>query len=338
MKRLNLCIEELFRSNTVKNLIVRVGNRDRVFCDIKRSSEGRILTDTTLFDMASVTKIIATTPLFFIASDRGLISKNDPVSKFFAVPEDKRDLTVWNLLTHTMGIGHKSMVKAGYSYENVQNYVLSIPLDIPIGSDVLYSCPGYVLLGKILEEVLAGSLDKLFAELVAKPIGMKYTTFLPHQTLDIVNSNDSQRELGLVNDYNCRYLGGVAGSAGLFSCIEDVMRYVHVLLSYGAPLFSKEIFLDAIKNHTPTMEENRGLGFLYVGEAYEQTASLFPIGSIGHCGHTGQSVFVNPENGLYAIVLSDATLCAGKKYGDGYYDVVKKMRHDIHEAIKEDIR
>ena len=86
------------------------------------------------------------------------------------------------------------------------------------------------------------------------------------------------------------------------------------------------------------MKEYRGLGFLYVGEAYEQTASLFPIGSIGHCGHTGQSVFVNPENGLYAIVLSDAALCAAKKYGDGYYDAVKKMRHDIHEAIKEDIR
>ena len=70
MKHLKLCIEELFENNTVKNLIVRVGNHDSVFCDIKRSSEERTLTDTTLFDMASVTKMIATTSLFFIRKKR----------------------------------------------------------------------------------------------------------------------------------------------------------------------------------------------------------------------------------------------------------------------------
>ena len=338
MKHLKLCIEELFENNTVKNLIVRVGNRDSVFCDIKRSSEERTLTDTTLFDMASVTKMIATTSLFFIASDRGLISTNDKVSKFFDVPEDKSEMTVWNLLTHTMGIGHKSMVKGECSYENVQNYILSIPSDIPIGSDVRYSCPGYILLGKILEQVLGYRLDKLFTELVAKPLGMEYTTFLPDRTLDIVNSNGSPESVGIVNDYNSRYLGGVAGNAGLFSCLRDVMRYVRVLISEGEPLFSKDILFEAIKNQTSRMSVSRGLGFVYADEKYERTGSLLPIGSVGHGGHTGQLVFADIKSGLYSIILSDLKPCVYKKFGEkDYTDIHNKVMSDINTAVKKDI-
>ena len=82
MKYSDLCINEIFQSRIAKNLIVRVGRGENILYDIKRSSEERRLTDTTLFDMASVTKIMVTTSLFFIASDRGLISKQDKVSRF----------------------------------------------------------------------------------------------------------------------------------------------------------------------------------------------------------------------------------------------------------------
>ena len=246
-------------------------------------------------------------------------------------------MTVKHLLTHTMGIGHKSMLKSTGGYENIQNYILHIPSDVPIGSEVNYSCPGYILLGRILEKVFSERLDRLFTELVANPLGMKYTSYHPDKRLDIVNSNSSAEELGLVNDYNCRFLGGICGNAGLFSCVRDIMQYVNLLLSYGESLFSKDIFLDAIKNHTSGMAEDRGLGFVYVGDKYERTGSLFPSGSFGHNGHTGQSVFVDPGSGLYSIILSDARICAEQNLIGGKCDPVEKMHHDIYAAIKRDM-
>ena len=82
---------------------------------------------------------------------------------------------------------------------------------------------------------------------------------------------------------------------------------------------------------------DRGLGFIYVGEKYEQTGGFFPPGSFGHIGHTGQSVFVDPKSGLYTVILSDARLCVNRKFGGAESDEVEKMRRDIHSAIKKDM-
>ena len=76
---------------------------------------------------------------------------------------------------------------------------------------------------------------------------------------------------------------------------------------------------------------------MYVDEKYNQTGRLFPKGSIGHCGHTGQSVFVDYKSGLYVIILSDATISTTKKYGEEKYDIVMKMREDIHNSLYKDI-
>ena len=80
-------------------------------------------------------------------------------------------MTVNHLLTHTMGIGHKSMLNSEGGYENIHNYILGIPSDVPIGSEVLYSCPGYILLGKILEQVFSERLDKLFLDFKTAKLG-----------------------------------------------------------------------------------------------------------------------------------------------------------------------
>ena len=332
-------VNRLIARGAVGNIAVRVGRGDEILADITASSDGRARpTGRTLFDMASVTKIFVTTSLALIAIDRGLLSCDDPVGKFFPTPEDKRELTVFHLLTHTMGIGHKSMLGSGLGYSDIQRYVLELPLDIPIGTDVLYSCPGFILLGRILEERLGGRLDELFYELVARPLGMTSSLFLPgSERGDIVNSNIAPEERGLVNDYNCRYLGGVCGNAGLFSCIDDTTAYVKMLLSRGEPLVTRGTFEAAARNYTDGMSESRGLGYLYVDERYSQTGGLFPRGSIGHCGHTGQSVFVDVESGLYVIVLSDATVCSERRNGREIYSEVKQMRGELHAAIKADL-
>lgn len=140
------------------------------------------------------------------------------------------------------------------------------------------------------------------------------------------------------NDAEIKYLGGVAGNAGLFSNIEDITLYVRMLLENGGTLLSKTILDKAAKNYTCHMSESRGLGFLYVDEAYNQTGELFPVGSIGHCGHTGTSVFLNRDTGMYVIILSDATISTVKKYGSENYDEVIGMREKLHNAVKEDLQ
>ncbi len=339
MKNLNAYIEELFDKKFLNHVAVRVGIGDKILCDLYRSTDTDI-NKHTLFDMASVTKIVATSSLCFIAMDKGLISLSDKVSKFFPCPSDKKDLTVFHLMTHTIGMGHKPLNKDGITYDNVAEKILSIPLDIPIGSDVLYSCPAYIMLGKILEKVFGERLDVLFKKLVAEPLGMNSSSFLPDRSRQIINSNREESERGIVNDYNCQYLGGVAGNAGLFSNIEDMTLYAKMLINKGAPIIKEETLLNAAKNHTPGMTSARGIGFVYVDEGYPLTGGLMPVGSIGHGGHTGQSIFVDIKSGLYAIALTDCTISVIKSYPEidhYYYEDVKVVRENLHRALLQDL-
>lgn len=336
MKNLQKCLDLYVEQENIQNIAVRAGIKNDILCDVYRYTDKQI-DSSTLFDMASVTKIMVTTSLALVAIDRKLLSPKDLVANFFEVPDNKRQMTVENLLTHTMGIGHKPLNKEGNNYNNIEKYILALSSDVAIGCDVLYSCPGYILLGKIIEKIFNEKLDKLFSEYIAGPLGMKKTSFLPSKNEKYVNSNLNASEAGVVNDYNCRFLGGVAGNAGLFSNVEDVCKYIAMLKNFGAPLISKETFNEAIKNHTPDMQESRGWGFVYVDKKYSQTGKLFSEGSIGHCGHTGQSVFVDLNRGLYCVILSDATISGVKKYGDEKYDIVMKMRRDIHNAIYDDL-
>ena len=323
-------LNEALDSCIAENIAVRVGKGDEVICDIFRGNVDK----NTLFDMASVTKAIATTTVALIALDRGEIELDDPVARFF---KTEKTMTIKHLLTHTMGIGHKALNKPGNNYENIAEKILEIPSEFEFGTKVEYSCPGFILLGKIVEKVFGQRLDTCFEKLVAEPLGMKNSTFLPTERENIINSNLAQEKLGIVNDYNCQFLGGVAGNAGLFSNIEDTTRYVKMLISHGAPLFGEKTFDLAVKNYTEGMRELRALGYLYLDKAYNQAGRLFETGAVGHCGHTGQSFFVDYRTGLYTIILSDATLCTTKKYGGENYREVMKMRDLLHEAIKKDI-
>ncbi|MBQ5926323.1 MAG: beta-lactamase family protein, partial [Clostridia bacterium] len=201
-----------------------------------------------------------------------------------------------------------------------------------------YSCPGFIVLGKILEKIYGQSLDKAFENFVAKPLGLTETKFIPQRRENVINANLSEELRGIVNDHNCRFLGQVAGNAGVFSNIVDMTKYVQCLLNKGEPLFSEKTFSLATKNYTSDKSESRGLGFLYVDNRYEQTGGLFADGAIGHCGHTGQSVFLDYRTGLYVVILSDATVATIKKYGAERYDEVMKMRKELHCAIKNDLK
>ncbi len=334
--KLSQLTNSLIMEGEAENIAVCVGVGDQVIAEVYQSRSGKI-DKFTKFDMASVSKVLATTTIALIALDQGLIALSDSVSKYFDCPDYKGCMTVENLLTHTIGIGHKSINVEGNNYDTIAEYILKIPLDIPIGSNVTYSCPGFILLGKILEKVFGQSLDVLLREMVALPLGMYDTSYLP-TTGNFVNSNLSPDKIGVVNDYNCQFLGGVSGNAGVFSNMHDMKLFAKAMLSSMDKLISKDTFDIAIKNYTDGMDQSRGLGFLIVDDRYPQTGKLFPFGSIGHCGHTGQSIFVDLKRGLYVIILSDMTVSTVKKYGQERYENVMRNRAKIHNCIFEEIR
>ncbi len=330
MKNLEQALDNYIENKIVEHVAVRVGNGEKIIYDTFRGG----VDEHTVFDMASITKIIATTSIALIALDKDLLKLDDPVAKFY---KTEKPLTVKHLLTHTMGIGHKSLNKEGNTYENIADKILEITPDIAIGTDVRYSCPGYILLGKILEKIFGDRLDKCFDKLVAEPLNMSESSFLPKNKERIVNANLWESNRGRVNDYNSQFLGGVAGNAGLFSTLTDVTKYVRFLLDNGAPLISKNTFEAAVQNYTANMSSSRGLGFVYVDERYRQSGGLFNVGTIGHCGHTGQSFFVDCRTGLYVIILSDAEISVVKKFGREKYDEVMDMRMALHTAIRHDM-
>ncbi|MBQ2978452.1 MAG: beta-lactamase family protein [Clostridia bacterium] len=338
MKHLEKQIEAFFSEKIIHNLAVRIGKGDDRIYENYYSDE-RAINEKTRFDMASVSKVLATTTISLMALEAGKIHLEDRVLDYFAGPDDKQEMTIQHLLTHTMAIGHTLLNIPGNNNENIPEYILGLPCAERIGTRVRYSCLGFILLGRILEKVYGKRLDVLFQEMVAVPLGMSDTRYCPENKENLVQHNLDDGLLGVVNDRNCRYLDGVAGNAGIFSNMADMTKFVSMLRRNGAPLFSREILDLASRNYTAGLGEGRGLGFLYVDENYAQTGGLFPNDSIGHCGHTGQSFFLHRESGLYVILLTDATISTVKKYGEkNYYEKVKLLREKIHAAIKMDLQ
>ena len=141
------------------------------------------------------------------------------------------------------------------------------------------------------------------------------------------------------DDENVLMMGEVAGSGGEQSCLYDIQKFITAVMEKNELLYRKELFEKAEINYTPDFSEGRGLGYLVVDEKYPQTGKLFPTGSFGHCGHTGQCFFVNREKNMYVIILTNATRYANLKNGfKGYnYGDIMKMREEIHNAIWCDI-
>lgn len=288
--------------------------------------------EQTLFDMASITKIIGVTlPLLMLASE-GKIKFYDRLGDYFnSCPDDKKKITIEQLLTHSGGI-----TPIWYLFDRTDNpeksvdIILGEKLSCIPGEHVIYSCPGFILLGKIIEKVYGKSLDIILRDITCPAFGLRRTLYNPKNDGNIVLCDTGDSPV-LVNDPNSRFLGGVSGNAGVFSCISDMKRLCNILSDGAKGIIDKAIFEKATENHTPLLEESRGLGFLYVDERYSQTGNLFESGSFGHCGHTGTSFFINPKSKLYTVVLTNMTrFCPD-------YDEVTDFRENLHNAIKRDL-
>ena len=301
--------------------------------------------EETYFDIASMGKVLVTSSLLLQALSDGLLHLDDTLPRFFDnVPAEKQEITIKQLMTHTSGILRYNIPKEVTIHNNdyIAADVLSKPLGFAPGSNYTYSCTGFLLLGFILEKLYSRTLDELFYTRLKAPMG--YTRSRFNIAVDEPNAAlCCRRELVLTNMIDDEIVtnmrGAVAGNGGEFWGLCDIRRYVQAVLRYDETLYGKEWFSLAEQNYTPHFAEGRGLGYLVVDEKYPQTGRLFPVGSFGHCGHCGQSFFINREKQLYVIILTNATRFANMKNNfKGYnYGDVMQMRTDIHNAIHADL-
>ena len=277
-------------------------------------------TTDTLYDMASLSKLIGTTTVALRLIEEGVITLPDTVGRFFPdAPEDKREITVKQLMTHCSGISaHFPLSKLCSSKEEITKTVLEYPLKYEAETKVEYTCMGYILLAKMLERATGKPLDVMAEELVFSPLDMKRTCYNPLQSPKTQGADIATEEWspalgkyihGVVHDENARFGGGVSGNAGVFSCIDDLCNFASMLSGHGTfrhkQFLSHSTFERAITNYTPYGDEFRGLGFQLTRGGFSATGDLFAPLSYGHNGFTGTSLYVDRETGMYLILLTN---------------------------------
>lgn len=265
---------------------------------------------STRYDMASLTKILAPTMLALRAIEDGDLTLYDTLGSFFPdVPEDKRDITIKQLMTHTAGFEPAFWLSEETdSPEHVLSALFAHPLAYRPGEDVQYSCMGYITLGKLLETLYGRPLDVLALERVFGPLGMSHTDYCPKGGNIAATEIDSATGIawqGIVHDENARFQRGVSANAGVFSCIDDMIAFASMLARNGENYLAPATLAAAIRCHAENSEVRRGLGFHLAGTPCNFMGDLFPACSFGHTGFTGTSLAVDPTTGFYLILLSN---------------------------------
>ena len=288
----------------------------------------------TLFDMASLTKILSPTMITLRLIEEGQLSLYDKLGLFFDTPADKKEITIFHLMTHSSGLpDHFFLQEACEGPEDAVKAILSRELSYETGKEVEYTCMGYILLGKILEKITGKDLKELSEQYVFKPLAMKNTGYLPSG--ENIAPTEYNKELGaclkgVVHDENAGFLNGISGNAGVFSDINDMSRFVFMLANRGYDPVSKRRYLDgriferAVRNYTPHLSESRGLGFVINDFRLSSSGDLFSLGSYGHTGFTGTSFWVDNDTGFYAVLLTN------RVHPDRSNDKIIRIRRLFH--------
>lgn len=315
-----------------------IGCRDEIYLNdvlgYRQVFPEKISADTdTLYDMASLTKLICTTMVALRLIEDGKLLLTDTLKDFFNTenaPQGRADVTVKHLMMHTSGITpHIALWRhelfSGEDYrggvivdsardkEKIYKIIIESEPFCKVGEQVYYSCMGYILLCGIIEKITGESLDKLCRKYVFKTLDMHSTCFNP--TVDNVATTEysslrGKYIKGEVHDENAHFQGGVSGNAGVFSNLHDMSNFAKMLacrgIFNGEHYISERMFDIAIKNYTHGMNESRGLGFQLKPEFSSfHGGDLLSDGSYGHTGFTGTSLFVDRECGLWILLMTN---------------------------------
>lgn len=277
--------------------------------------------DSTLYDLASLTKILATTTALMLLVDRGQVQLDAPVARY--IPEfngpGTSAITVRTLLTHTSGLrATLPLFREPDSAAALRKVFAATPI-VPPGARVIYSDVNAILLGEIVRRVARDPLDVVAAREIFRPLGLRRTLFRPSRAwLPRIAPSGLWRGHaigGVVNDQNAARLGGVAGHAGLFASGADVARFAQFILREGAVRDGRLVRAETVRAFTTrataprqgTAREARALGWqaLPTGERVSSAGTLFGPRSFGHTGWTGTSLWIDPDRDLFVVLLTN---------------------------------
>jgi len=283
------------------------------------------MTLDTIFDLASLTKVIVTTTAVMQLVEQGKVRLNDPVAKY--LPEfaqnGKADITVRQLLTHYSGLEPDLDLKTAWEGKETAYRMAfaETPQDAP-GSKFAYSDINFIVLGALVERVSGETLDEYATRHIFVPLKMMHTRFVPPLALragwigKIAPTQYDENEhmlRGVVHDPTARRMGGVAGQAGLFSTGDDLAKFAQALLNGGGGILSALSVQKMTRpEQPPSAPVLRGFGWDIDSPFSSNRGDLLPVGGFGHTGFTGTSMWIDPTTQTYIILLTNAVHPRGK--------------------------
>lgn len=271
----------------------------------------------SIFDLASVSKVVGTTSAAMILAGNNNLNLDDKVIKY--LPEfnnnAKDKITIRNLLLHNSGLpAFKKYYDIYSTADEVINDIMNLSLDNPPGEKYIYSDLGMIVLQKVIEKITSKTLDVFLSENLFILLDMKSTMYNPPQELknkcvptELDNFLRMRLLQGEVHDERAFMLNGVAGHAGLFSTAEDLSKFVMMLLNNGIYREHKIIDSRIIDEWTSKQsnQSDRGLGWDTKSPENSSSGNYFSLNSFGHTGYTGTSIWVDKETKLFVILLSN---------------------------------
>ncbi|MSM40947.1 MAG: serine hydrolase [Geobacter sp.] len=310
-------MEEGISRGLIAGGVVLVGTRRGVLFE---KAYGRLSTEQSagpmavesLFDIASLTKVVATTPSILKLAEEGRLSLVDQVGKWLPEFSGRKDLLIWNLLTHTSGLDDFSLSSAAPMQSAIAGAAGQKPKGV-VGSRFRYADINFILLGEIVRRVSGLPLDQYAAQHFYAPLGMRDTLFNPDQerALRCSSTLTGERTMmtGQVQDYLSRQLGGVAGHAGLFSSAGDLARFCMMILNQG-DLEGKQVLSPrAVEQMTAPYfarggDVVRGLGWDIASPYSAPRGTGFSETSFGHTGYSGSSLWLDPNADVFVVLLT----------------------------------
>ncbi len=311
----------------VPGAVVLVGQGERVLYRKAFGSRSLVprqepMTEDTIFDVASLTKVVATTPAILLLAEQGKLSLDVPLGQYLKEFSGRayRELTLRRVLTHTAGfpdLPPLDAIRGGFP--KAAELLAKVGLQYPPGTAFRYSDTGFIVLGELVRRVSGEPLDRFAAKHLFLPLGMRDTTFRPAPSLlprvAPTEALNGQMLRGTVHDGNARVLGGVAGHAGLFSTADDLARFARMLVTGGrgpAGQVLTPATIRAMWSATEVGDVVRALGWDEASPFSRSFAPFFPRGSVGLTGFTGTALWIDLESRTYLILLTNRVHPYGK--------------------------
>jgi CubicO group peptidase (beta-lactamase class C family) len=341
---------EAIRQRAFPGTCIAVAHRDQFvalksFGHFTYDADSPPVTPATLFDVASITKVVATTTMAMILYERGLLDLDATVAGI--VPEfladscgepdaRRRDVTFRMLLAHCSGLpAYEKLFLKAHSRDELLRAAFTTSLSSDPGTRAEYSDIGFIVLGAALERIVNEALDTLCQREIFSPLSMINTGFNPPASArgkipPTADDRTFRKRViqGEVQDENASVLGGVAGHAGLFSSAGDLTRFAHALLGGRCPILRPETIALFTRRESAPIGTSRALGW-DTPSVPSQSGEHFGPKSFGHLGYTGASLWIDPGRQLSITFLTNRT------WPDCANHAIKQVRPKLHDAVVE---